>query len=121
MCYHVEHKEFHILCEYMCQRGQQGMKRCERVSGLDLIDLPIGCQVQIWAVEQSVHAFQGQSFAASFAKKPQDGVGCSHLASFPSFGLGDTYPATCCQDVALAPFQGLLLGPLGGRAVFRLL
>src|SRR5438067_2422730 len=36
VCYNVEHKEFRILCEYMCQRGQQGMKRCERVSGLDL-------------------------------------------------------------------------------------
>ncbi len=35
VCYNVEHKEFRILCEYMCQRGQQGMKRCERVSGLD--------------------------------------------------------------------------------------
>ena len=36
VCYNVEHKEFRILCEYMCQRGQQGMKRCERVSGLNL-------------------------------------------------------------------------------------
>jgi hypothetical protein len=90
-------------------------------SAVIAINLPIGCQVQIWVVAQSVHAFQGQPFAASFAKKPQDGVGCSHLASFPSFGLGDTYPATCCRDVALAPFQGLLLGPLGGQAVFRLL
>src|SRR5437868_10597098 len=36
VCYNVEHKEFRILCEYMCQRGQQGMKRCEQVSGLDL-------------------------------------------------------------------------------------
>src|SRR5258708_16004074 len=109
------YKEFLILCEYMYQRRQQGVKRDERASGPDLINLPIGCQVQIWAVEQSVHAFQGQSFAASFAKKPQDGVGCSHLASFPSFGFGDTYPATLCQGVALAPFQGLLLCLLDGR------
>jgi hypothetical protein len=79
------------------------------------INLPVGCQVQIWGVQQPVHAFQWQSFAASFAKKPQDGVGCSHLASFPSFGLGDTYPATLCQGVALAPFQGLLLCLLDGR------
>src|SRR6266513_1281761 len=35
VCYNVEHKEFHILCEYVCQRGQQGVKRCEWVSGLD--------------------------------------------------------------------------------------
>jgi len=90
-------------------------------SAVIAINLPRGCQVQIGNVEQSVHAFQGQSFSASFAKKPQDGVGCSHLASFPAFGLGDTYPATCCQDVALAPFQGLLLGPLGGQAAERLL
>ncbi len=24
-----------LLCEYVCQRRQQGVKRCERVSGLD--------------------------------------------------------------------------------------
>src|SRR5260370_41020983 len=85
------------------------------------INLPISGEVQVWGVQQSVHSFQWQSFAASFSKKPQDGVGCSHLASFTSFGCGDTYPATWRQDVRLAPFQGLLLCPQDGKAAFRLI
>ena len=29
VCYHSEHKGFLMLCESMCQRGQQGVERCE--------------------------------------------------------------------------------------------
>src|SRR6266699_2127277 len=35
MCYDIEDTTCSHLCEYVCQRGQQGVKRCERVSGLD--------------------------------------------------------------------------------------
>src|SRR2546429_3240539 len=36
ICYTTKYKEFLILCEYMSQRRQQGVKRCEWASGPDL-------------------------------------------------------------------------------------
>jgi hypothetical protein len=36
ICYTTKYKGFLILCEYMCRRRQQGLKRREWVSGLDL-------------------------------------------------------------------------------------
>jgi hypothetical protein len=69
VCYNMKHKGFHILCEYVCQRGQQGVKRCERVSGLDLVDLPVGSQVQVWLVQEPVDPFEWQPFSASFVNE----------------------------------------------------
>ena len=85
MCYNAEYKGFLILCEYMCRRRQQGVKRCEWVSGLDLVNLPIGGQVQARAVHEPVHSFQGQSLLASFMNESQDCVRFSHHA--PPFFL----------------------------------
>ncbi len=42
MCYNTEYKVFSILCEYMRRRRQRGVKRDERASDLDLIDLSVG-------------------------------------------------------------------------------
>ncbi len=70
MCYTTKHKELLILCEYMCQRRQQGVKRDEWVSDLDFVDPAIGCQVQVGVVELSIDAFEWQAALAPFTEKP---------------------------------------------------
>lgn len=54
-----EHKGFRILCEYIYQRRQQGVRRDERASGPDLVDLAIRNQVQLTIVELSIDTLKG--------------------------------------------------------------
>ena len=93
-----EHRRFLILCEYMRQRRQQGVKRDERASGLDLIDFAVGHQVQIAIKQVTVHPFQWQSFLASFGNDSQNRSAFLHFAHLSVLAIGLTScPSPCMQ------------------------
>jgi hypothetical protein len=98
-----------LLCEYMCQCRQQGAKRCELISGPDLIDLSVSRQVELLVEQLSIDALQRQSSFASFTEKSQVRVGTLHCACLSVYGLLDTFPVHRDRRCTLASLRRLPL------------
>jgi hypothetical protein len=93
------------------------MKRCEWVSGLDLIDFAIGFEVQVSVEQLSVDPFERQTLFASLMNQFQVNVGVLHCAYLSLVKLYDTSPALLYQGNALAYFRRLPLRPVNGATV----
>jgi len=69
------------------------MKRCEWVSGLDLVNFAVGGEVQVPIKQLSIYSLKWQTSFASLSEKSQIRVSCLHFACLYVCELLDTSPA----------------------------